>query len=68
MKLMIGLLVLELQPSHMIVYPHVGHLAFNVVIYTLSSCTFSSKYAFPIWHPMEPLILGPAFAMVLIID
>ena len=68
MKLMIGFLVLELQPSHMIVHPYIGHLAFNVVIYTSSSYTSSSKYVFPIWYPVGPLMFGPTSAMVSIID
>ena len=65
---MIGFLVLELQPSHMILHSYVSHLAFNVVIYTLSSCTFSTKYVFPIWYHMGPLMPGPASTMVSIID
>ena len=61
MKLMIGFLVLELQPSHVMVHPYIAHLAFNVVIYTLSSCTSSSKYVFGIpWDPwcLDLLLLG----------
>ena len=51
-----------------LIRPGITHLAIIVVIYTSSFCTSSSKYVFPIWYPVGPLMPGPTSAMVSIID